>query len=279
MKTPCFAFILGLIATVAQAVELPDADPVPGGVAVLALDVVSGDDAPTARFENRSVLVVRDGQSWLAVVGIPLDTKPGTYTVEIESPHASRHHVSFEVRSKSYRVERLTIENQRMVEPLPDDLVRIRRESGTIRAQFQRFRPQRPEALRFQWPVVGRISSPFGLRRILNGEPRSPHSGLDIVAAEGVPVHAPAPGRVSATGSFFFNGNTVFIDHGEGLVTMYCHLSRIDVAPGTEVTTGQQIGEVGKTGRVTGAHLHWSVSLNNARVDPGLFVRSPPPSE
>jgi murein DD-endopeptidase MepM/ murein hydrolase activator NlpD len=121
-------------------------------------------------------------------------------------------------------------------------------------------------------PVTAPVSSPFGLRRFFNEQPRKPHSGLDLAAAEGTPISAPASGKITDTGDFFFNGNTVFIDHGQGLVTMYCHLSKIDVEPGQTVNTGDIIGAVGKTGRVTGAHLHWSVSLNNTRIDPTLFL-------
>ncbi|MEE9253689.1 MAG: peptidoglycan DD-metalloendopeptidase family protein [Pseudomonadales bacterium] len=267
---------LCLVAALAHGVELPDGDPVPGGVTLLALDMIAADELPKVTFDGRRVLVVRDRQTWLAVVGIPLGTKPGTHAIEVDSPEASILILPFEVRPRSYREQHLTITNQRMVDPLSEDLARIRAESGTIRAQFRHFRAESPEALRFEWPVQGPISSPFGLRRVLNGEPRNAHSGLDIAAAEGVPVYAPAPGRVAETGDFFFNGNTIFIDHGQGLVTMYCHLSRIHVEPGTEVSTGQLIGAVGKTGRVTGAHLHWSVSLNDARVNPGLFLRSQP---
>ena len=116
--------------------------------------------------------------------------------------------------------------------------------------------------------MAGPLSSSFGRRRVLNGERRSPHSGLDIAASSGTPILNPAPGTVTLTGEFYFNGQTVFVDHGQGLISMMCHLSQIDVTQGQSVARGDLLGLVGATGRVTGPHLHWSVSMNGNRVDP-----------
>ena len=121
-------------------------------------------------------------------------------------------------------------------------------------------------------PTAGRRSDSFGKRRFFNGQPRNPHSGMDIAAPTGTPVVAPLPARVIDIGDYFFNGRTVWLDHGGGLLSMMCHLSRIDVREGQHLAAGERLGAVGATGRVTGPHLHWTVSLNRASVDPGLFL-------
>ena len=255
----------------AWALALPRAEPVPGGVAVIALGEAA--HAPRARYAGKRVLVTRDAGQWYAVVGLPLATAPGSHELEVErGGDGGRERIRFGVVDKTYETQRLVIKDQRKVEPNAEDMKRIRAESVRIKKALAQFTEQSEVTADFIWPAEGPTSSPFGLRRFFNDQPRNPHSGLDIAAPEGAEIRAPAPGLVIDTGDFFFNGNTVFVDHGQGLVTMYCHMSRIDVQPGDRVAAGDRLGAVGKTGRVTGAHLHWGVSLNNARVDPLLFL-------
>ncbi len=258
-----------LFSGASAAMELPRPALVPGGVAIVALPA-GGEQPPRAWYRDRRVMVVRQGDGWYAVVGIPLSARPGRHTVTVQG--ARRNHISFTVKEKRYREQHLTIKNRRMVNPDAEDLKRIRREKREIEAAFNRWRDAAEVDTAFTLPVEGVLSSPFGLRRFFNRQPRKPHSGLDIATAEGTPVRAPAAGIVVTTGNYFFNGNTVFIDHGQGLITMYCHMDRIKVGEGDALVRGQTIGTVGKSGRATGPHLHWSVSLNGVRVDPELFL-------
>lgn len=263
-----FLSITGVMAFAflcAQATALPVNEPVPGGIAVIEVP----DATTTATFEGRPVMLLTENGKRYAVIGIPLSTKPGSHDVSIGA--STRH---FTVMSKIYRTQRLTIANKRQVNPLAGDLKRIRKESREMDAAFAHFDRSLPVHTAFSLPATGPISSPFGMRRILNGEPRKPHSGLDIAAPYGAPIHAPASGRVVAVGNYFFNGKTILLDHGQGLVTMYCHMSEIAVKRGQVVKAGDILGEVGKTGRVTGPNLHWGVSLNDARVDPNLFLKA-----
>ena len=258
--------LLACTSSVLQAAPLPQAEPVPGGVAVVPLGPDSG-RTPRATFDGERVMVLNDERRWLALVGIPLDAKPGTYAVK-----ALGRSLSFTVRDKQYAVQRVTIKNKRKVDPTALDLKRIRRESKVIHAALRAWHRSTSVPLRFDLPVLGPVSSPFGLRRIFNGEPRAPHSGIDIAVPAGTPIRAPAAGRVAAVGDFFFDGNMVMLDHGQGLVTMYAHMEKILVKKGQWVARGELIGLVGQTGRASGPHLHWGVSLNDARVDPTLFL-------
>lgn len=245
---------------------------VPGGVAVVALG--DGAQAPQASFGGHRVLVVReDGQRWVAIVGIPLDAKPGQAVLQVRDAAGSRG-VSFAVSDKEYVAQHITLKNKRQVSPDPEDLKRIQRELDEQMAAYEVYRADvTPSNVILDRPVDGgRLSSPFGLRRFFNGEARNPHSGLDFAVPAGTPVTAPAAGRVVLVGDYFFNGRTVFLDHGQGMISMFCHLSEIDVKVGDELARGAPVGKVGATGRATGPHLHWNVSLNNVRVDPAIFI-------
>ncbi|MCZ6708785.1 MAG: peptidoglycan DD-metalloendopeptidase family protein [Gammaproteobacteria bacterium] len=240
------------------------ADAVPGGLYIYS----PSQQLTGAKYRDRPVLII-DGR---ALVGIPLSAQPGTHVLAITSSAGGIINHEFSVLAKQYPEQRLTIANQRMVDPEPLDLERIGRESASMGNRYLSFSELSEDVRPFVKPVDGVTTSGFGRRRILNDQPRNPHSGLDIAADHGTPVAAPAPASVSLTGDFFFNGNTVFLDHGQGLVTMYCHLSEIEVAEGDRVDRGQIIGLVGATGRATGPHLHWSVSLNGYRVDPEQVI-------
>ena len=256
------------------ALPLPQHLAVPGGVAIVDVPELDG-GAPHATFNDRRVMVLPEGGRYVAVVGIPLAEKPGEKSLELEGVAGTRARIGFDVDSKQYDVQRLTIENKRKVNPYAEDMERIVAERKVINAALKQWRFTRAVDTRMIRPVDGIQSSPFGLRRYYNGEPRRPHSGLDIAAPEGTAIVAAAGGTVIEAGDFFFNGNTVFIDHGQGLITMYCHMSEIEVEPGRAVERGERIGLVGATGRVTGPHVHWSVSLNDTRVDPTLFLDEP----
>ncbi|MCQ4307592.1 peptidoglycan DD-metalloendopeptidase family protein [Pseudomonas stutzeri] len=240
--------------------------PVPGGVAVVELG--DGVAAPQVRYQGKPALVIReDGQRWIAILGIPLTIKPGTQQVEVNGSPSS-----FKVGHREYRAQHITLKNQRQVNPNPEDLKRIERELAEQTEAYRQFSPNQPSNLLFDKPVDGPLSSPFGLRRFFNGEERNPHSGLDFAARTGTPIKAPAAGKVILTGDYFFNGKTVFVDHGQGLISMFCHLSEIGVKVGDPLGRGEILGKVGATGRATGPHLHWNVSLNDTRVDPSIFI-------
>jgi murein DD-endopeptidase MepM/ murein hydrolase activator NlpD len=221
---------------------------------------------------HRVPVLLRDGRR-VAVVGIQLDTTPGKHAASLYNGDGSPvTRLPFEVQSKAYAEQRLEVPNKRHVEPEAADLERIAADRERIDRALSTYTEAREPQLRLEAPVTGERSSSFGLRRYFNGQARSPHSGMDIAAPSGTPIMSPAPGRVLDTGDFFFNGNTVFVDHGQGVVAVYCHLSRIDVQPGDEVGAGTQLGLVGATGRVTGPHLHWGVAINRALVDPALLL-------
>ncbi|HEX4797783.1 MAG TPA: peptidoglycan DD-metalloendopeptidase family protein [Burkholderiales bacterium] len=260
---------LAAAARAAQS-DLPLAAPVPGGVAVVCVGRAP-DPAPQVVFDGQRVRVARIGDAWHAVVGLPLALRPGAHQLSVLEGEKSARTIRFDVKSHDYEAQHLTLA-ARQVDPGPADRLRIARDQESIVRAFSTFSDSALDDFSLDLPSAGRVSGSFGLRRFLNNELRQPHSGVDIAAPQGTPIAAPAAGTVLETGDYFFYGLTVLLDHGQGLITMYNHLSSIDVAKGARVARGERIGAVGSTGRVTGPHLHWSVSLNNARVDPALFL-------
>jgi murein DD-endopeptidase MepM/ murein hydrolase activator NlpD len=243
--------------------------PVPGGVAVVDLGPAA--QAPKATWQGKPVLVVKDQDArWLAIVGIPLTIKPGTS----QQVNSGGRNLPFSVGSKKYPEQHITLKNQRQVNPNPDDLKRIEQELDVQVRAYRSFTPGTPSNLLLDKPVDGPMSSKFGVRRFFNGEERNSHAGLDFAVPAGTPIKSPAAGKVILIGNYFFNGNTVFVDHGQGFISMFCHMSKIDVKVGDTVPRGGVVGRVGSTGRATGPHMHWNVSLNDARVDPAIFINA-----
>lgn len=245
--------------------------PVPGGVAVI--DLGAGHGTPTASYQGKPLLVVHEqGQRWLAIVGVPLSSKAGSAQSIVAKDASGSRTLNFKLGSKRYAEQRITLKNQRQVNPNPSDLKRIERELAEQTRAYQTFSPGTPSNLLLDKPVNGPLSSRFGVRRFFNGEERNPHAGLDFAVGAGTPIKTPAAGKVILIGNYFFNGNTVFVDHGQGFISMFCHMSKIDVQLGQQLPRGGVVGKVGSTGRATGPHMHWNISLNDTRVDPAIFI-------
>jgi len=179
--------------------------------------------------------------------------------------------IDYLVQDKSYAEQRLQVAPGK-VDLSPQDLARHQREREHQKQVIATFSADPPPGFRMQPPVAGPQSASFGLRRFFNGQARGAHNGMDIAAPTGTPVLAPMAGTVIDTGDYFFSGQGVWLDHGAGLLSFFCHLSAIDVQVGEVLALGQRLGAVGATGRVTGPHLHWSISLNRTMVDPALFL-------
>jgi murein DD-endopeptidase MepM/ murein hydrolase activator NlpD len=271
LKSLLIAVSVVWVGMAQAAVALPKENRVPGGIALVPIP--GAEIAPTVIFNTHRVAVVRKDDQWIAVVGIPLAEKPGELKVKVSTPDGTTE-VPFSIKDKSYRTQNITVKNQRHVDPNPTDLTRIAGETKRSDAALSKFTPTASPSLQLMSPVEGVRSDSYGSRRVFNGQPRNPHSGMDIAAPKGTPIRSPAAGTVVEAGDFFFNGNTLYIDHGDGLVTMYCHLDTIKVKAGDRVSAGDLIGTVGATGRVTGPHLHWGVALNRAMVDPALFLEA-----
>lgn len=258
------------LPAVVWAAKLPEQLAVPGGIVKIGVGHARN-PAPRVFYNDRRVLVTKDGDEWLALVGIPLTASPGSKQINIKVKNQTSTK-SFTVVDKAYPAQHLTIKKKRMVTGFtPEDLKRIQADKVAMSKAKGVWTEKNVDA-DFIAPVDGRLSSLFGLRRFFNNIPKKPHNGLDIAAPIGTPIVAPADGKVINTGNYYFNGNTVFLDHGQGLLSAYLHMHDIRVKTGRRVKQGDVLGSVGETGRVTGPHLHWIVYLNKTPVDPALFI-------
>ncbi|BBG66698.1 membrane proteins related to metalloendopeptidases [Hydrogenimonas sp.] len=269
-----YFYTLYLLLFCSAALSMPGDSPVPGGILVLPVD----NNTTPVKFLDKRGTFFREKEQLYALLPVPLETAPGRYKAYIGADVLRE----VEIEGKEYAVQRLKIKNRRKVEPNREDMKRIAKERKRKR-RAKSFRSPGLANVDFIWPLEGIVSSPFGLRRVFNGKPGSPHKGIDIAAPKGEPVVAAADGTVVDAGSFFFSGNLVFIEHNGGLVTVYAHLDKIAVHPGERLKRGDIVGYVGSTGRVTGPHLHFGVMIDSVYVDPLLFlpIRHPstPPAE
>lgn len=217
----------------------------------------------------------RSETTLIAWIGIDLITSPGLHpldiSAELDGGDSWQRKDEIEVIDVEFPESHIEVEKE-MAEFDAETLARIRAEAARLRAAYSSHVDATPDIAFDRQPVVGILSSPFGARRIVNGEARSPHSGIDIAAIEGTPIFAPLSGRVLVAESMYLNGNAVAIGHGNGLVSVYTHMQTLEVEQGQWLDTGDRIGAIGMTGRSTGPHLHWGVRFNNARIDPGRLL-------
>jgi biotin carboxyl carrier protein len=251
LRTFIHTFLLLLFFASWQLHALPQQALVPGGIALLKLPDYKTDTV--IEFDGKRAAVFNHQDTWYALAGIPLSSKPGDLEFNLKYSNGISLRHKIKVEPKKYEEQHLTIKNKRKVDPNPDDMKRIEGERERKNRARKHWSDGVPE-IDFIWPTQGEISSIFGLRRFFNEQERNPHNGLDIAAAEGTPVKAAADGKVIESGDFFFSGNMIY------------------VKPGDRVKQGDVIGAVGQTGRVTGPHLHFAVFANQTLIDPVFLL-------
>lgn len=264
---PCLLLVFSMGAQAAN--HLPQNHAVNGGVTIVPINLK---DKPEVIYDKHRIAVAEspNPHQWLLVVGVPLDKTKAIQELEVVKPR--RGTIPFHVSEKYYPTQYLTIKNQRKVDPYEKDRARIDNEQKRMEKIYAHYSKKNPFAESFAVPTHGPITSLFGLKRVYNKKPRSPHTGLDVGAPEGKPVRVISAGKVADVHDYFFTGNTVIVDHGMGVYSLYAHLQKTDVKTGQTIKKGDRIGTVGQTGRVTGPHLHWSMIMNETYVDPLLFV-------
>ena len=253
----------------------------PGGVVLVTAVAANPVTAVEGYAFGRPVRFWPDAErtKWMALVASGLDAKPGPYTMTISAAGATGKDVAslaLRVEPKRYETRRLKVDPQ-FVNPPASEIERVLREQKEMAAIFAEVTPMRLWHGAFEMPVPGEATSSFGRLSVLNGESRGRHQGADFRAVTGTPVHAPNAGRVALAADLYFSGNTVILDHGLGMFSVFAHFSKISVQTGAMVARGDVLGESGATGRVTGPHLHWALRLGPASVDPIALVAAVAP--
>jgi murein DD-endopeptidase MepM/ murein hydrolase activator NlpD len=253
------------------AIDLQARSRQPGEVLLVDIAVPFAAARVELRAFDRDYLAfrVRPG-AWRAIVGVDLDTVPGTYWMDARATGASAAATGrgrIVIRPKRFPTRTLKVDPA-FVSPPPAELARIAAEAAHLTELWASSAAEPLWTGPFQRPVPQPANSAFGTRSIFNGQPRSPHGGADFLSPRGTPVRAPSAGRVLLADDLYYTGGSIVLDHGAGLVSLFAHLSKRLVRTGDQVAAGQIIGEVGSTGRVTGPHLHWTLRAHGARVDP-----------
>jgi murein DD-endopeptidase MepM/ murein hydrolase activator NlpD len=223
-----------------------------------------------AVYESQEAPFFKSDQSWIALIGVPHSTKVGGSGVTIEVTRDGKkiaYEMPFEVIEGQYKSEILKVD-PKLVNPPKKAMARIKRESTEIGAIYRNWTAKKYWKGPFVFPVASAMTSPFGTKRLYNGETQGFHQGLDLKAQIGTPINAPAPGKVVLSKNLYFTGYTVLLDHGLGLFTVYGHMSKLKVKRGQEVKAGQLLGLAGMTGRSNGPHLHWGAVVNRVKIDP-----------
>jgi len=259
-----------LLPAVANALEL-NGEPIQGGL-------IFGTTSPDASvyLDETEIMISPDGRF---VIGFGRD-ETGQRKLRVSEPGLEAQSLSLDILEREYQIERVDGLPPQTVTPDPEAAERIREEQQMVVSARARRDVHADYEGGFTWPASGRISGVYGSQRVLNGEPRRPHFGLDIAAPTGSPVYAPADGVITMTHpDMYFSGGTIILDHGQGLSSTFLHLSKILVEAGTTVKQGDLIAEIGATGRASGPHLDWRMNWLNQRVDPQLLLTDPPPPQ
>ncbi|HIM58915.1 MAG TPA: M23 family metallopeptidase [Gammaproteobacteria bacterium] len=270
-KLKKISFLLLLLPSIVLASIPVKNTPIPGGIAVI--DFKTNSTNPTAFYNTTQLYVQRiKDQHWQVLVGIPLMEKSGKKTIKVQD--ATTRSFDFEVIEHSYTEQHITLKGKKKkyVNPNLAHMDRIKKERPILSSARKVFSNNTLSTGLFIRPINGVTTSPFGLKRFYNNQPRRPHTGLDYAGDIGAPITAPADGKVILSGEYFFNGNAVFLDHGQGLISVYIHMDKRLAKQGQQIKQGEIIGTIGQTGRATGPHLHWGIYLNQTVVNPNLLM-------